>query len=595
MAVFEPAKGGGLILKSFGASSILADPAQEMARLPQIEVALKELAEKQKVQRERVRYALSGHAVFTRFVKLPSLEEGDIDQLVAFEAQQHVPFPIEDVVWDWQLLDSAGPDKEVVLVAIKSDALTEINEVVADAGLGTREVDVAPMALYNAFRYNYPEAGEPVLLVDIGAKATNLLYIEGKRLFTRSVAIGGTSVTTAIAKEYNVSFVEAENQKVSNGMVSLGGRHTEQLDEATAGLATVIRGAMNRLPAEISRTTNHYRAQHEGNAPARVFLAGGGANLLYLPEFLEERLRLPIELFNPLKRVSVSRSLDVEKLAVEAHTMGELVGLGLRGVGEAPLDIDLVPETEGRKRETARRRPFLIAAAVILLAGIAVWAANKASLASEAEEEARDKVAEKERLTPIVNRIEALREKQETLARIGGRLADAENLRIRWVVTLDELRKYFASESVWVRDFAPLAMHEKGVAESGEVIIKENFPTLGYGETALQKVRARASGTPQGPGKRKEAAPRPPAINAVKVAGFWRENPRGPRVVNAIVDKIRQDRGGVFDLTIGDGEAARPLKDTEVFRSFQQAIDDENLLAAPFTMVLPLAEPLPLE
>ncbi|MFP6857168.1 MAG: type IV pilus assembly protein PilM, partial [Roseibacillus sp.] len=335
MAVFDPAKDGGLILKSYGSTSILADPAQEMVRLSQITLAVKELATGLKTLKEKVRYSMSGQSVFTRFVKLPPLNEDNIDELVKFEAQQHVPFPIDEVVWDWQLLDSSGPEKEVALVAIKGEALTEINETVSEAGLGTKEVDAAPMALYNAFRYNYPDVQESVLLMDIGAKATNLVYIEGNRLFTRSIAVGAASITTAIAKEYNVSFAEAETQKVTNGVVSLGGSHTDQLDEASAQLATVIRNALNRLPAEVARTNNYYRSQHEGNAPTKIYLAGGGANLPYLPEFLEEKLRIPIELFNPLKKVSVSKAIDVEQLGMEAHMIGELVGLALRGIGEA--------------------------------------------------------------------------------------------------------------------------------------------------------------------------------------------------------------------------------------------------------------------
>jgi type IV pilus assembly protein PilM len=123
--------------------------------------------------------------------------------LVTFEAQQHVPFPLNEVVWDYELIEGAA-DKEVVIVAIKSDALDEINGAVNDCGLGTAEVDVAPMALYNAFRSTYGHPEEPILLIDIGAKTSNLLYIEGKRFFTRSIAIGGSAITAAIAKEYNI-------------------------------------------------------------------------------------------------------------------------------------------------------------------------------------------------------------------------------------------------------------------------------------------------------------------------------------------------------------------------------------------------------
>ena len=379
MAVFDPTKGGGLLLKSYGSQSILADPAQEMTRLPQITLAVRELATALKVQKQKVRYSMSGQSVFTRFMKLPPLDEDNIDELVKFEAQQHVPFPIEEVIWDWSLLNSAGPEKEVALVAIKRDALTEINNTVAEAGIGTREVDAAPMALYNAFRYNYPGEEDPVLLMDVGAKATNLVYLEGSRLFTRSIAVGAASVTTAIAKEYNISFAEAESQKVSNGVVSLGGGHTSQLDEATAQLATVIRNSLNRLPAEVARTNNYYRSQQEGSAPAKVYLAGGGANLPYLPEFLEEKLRMPIEVFNPLQRVTVGKAIDVEQIGAEAHMLGELVGLALRGIDEAPIKIDLVPDVVASERATAQRKPFLLAAAVIMIASFAIWALSKSN------------------------------------------------------------------------------------------------------------------------------------------------------------------------------------------------------------------------
>ncbi|MGB0776319.1 MAG: type IV pilus assembly protein PilM, partial [Akkermansiaceae bacterium] len=327
MGVFEPSKSGGLILKKYGASSILADPAAEMARLPQIRVAISELAEKLKIGKStKLRYAISGQSVFTRFIKLPPIEDDNIEQLVAFEAQQHVPFPIDEVIWDWQMLESGAGEKEVALVAIKGDALNDMNDVVMEAGLGTAEVDASPMALYNAMRYNYPDLEETTLLIDIGAKTCNLIYLEGNRMFTRSVAVGGASVSTAISKEYGVTFSEAESQKCSNGQVALNTAHTSQMDEPTAALATVIRNALGKLPAEIARTTNYFRSQHGGSAPKKVLLAGGGSNLPHISDFFQDKLRLPVEFFNPLKRVSVGKGVDVDQVSAEAHLLGELVG-----------------------------------------------------------------------------------------------------------------------------------------------------------------------------------------------------------------------------------------------------------------------------
>ena len=210
MGVFAPTK-KGLILKKFGGQSILADPATEAARVPQVKIAIKELAKSLKVDKQEAAYALSGQSVFVRFVKLPPLEGEGMDELVRFEAQQNVPFPIDEVIWDWEKLVTDGIDNEVVLVAVKADSLNELNTVVASTGLGSRFVDSAPIALYNSLRYNYPDEQECVLLLDIGAKTSNLIYADGKKFFTRSVSIGGANITSAIAKEYNISFAEAEN------------------------------------------------------------------------------------------------------------------------------------------------------------------------------------------------------------------------------------------------------------------------------------------------------------------------------------------------------------------------------------------------
>jgi type IV pilus assembly protein PilM len=599
MAVFDPAKDGGLILKSYGSTSILADPAQEMVRLSQITLAVKELATGLKTLKEKVRYSMSGQSVFTRFVKLPPLNEDNIDELVKFEAQQHVPFPIDEVVWDWQLLDSSGPEKEVALVAIKGEALTEINETVSEAGLGTKEVDAAPMALYNAFRYNYPDVQESVLLMDIGAKATNLVYIEGNRLFTRSIAVGAASITTAIAKEYNVSFAEAETQKVTNGVVSLGGSHTDQLDEASAQLATVIRNALNRLPAEVARTNNYYRSQHEGNAPTKIYLAGGGANLPYLPEFLEEKLRIPIELFNPLKKVSVSKAIDVEQLGMEAHMIGELVGLALRGIGEAPINIDLVPDVVASERATAQRKPFLMAAAVILLAGLGAWAMHKSSLAATALTKRTKMETEKQTLLNPANKIDVLTKNQARLKEVGDAYAGAQEMRTKWVEVLNKVKDYFNDQDVWITDFEPVGLYQVGVFSSAKPRIKENFPSVTYGTSVLEQFKRGGVAPTTGAASRRRrttpaaSGPTPPtdAINAIRITGFWKE---APRAVHEIVAKIKDDHDAddaVFTLK-KPGPKGVDLTESEIFPAFENSIGDPNELAEQFVMILPLKTPI---
>jgi Tfp pilus assembly protein, ATPase PilM len=140
------------------------------------------------------------------------------DHLVRSAAK--CPFPLDEVVWDYQLVGGGlGEQIQVVLVAIKVDLLDQTNAAVEGTGLQTSIVDLAPMALYNAFRYSYPEVGDCSLLLDIGARTTNILFIESGRIFLRSIPLGGSAITAAIAREFNESFAAAETRKKRDGFV----------------------------------------------------------------------------------------------------------------------------------------------------------------------------------------------------------------------------------------------------------------------------------------------------------------------------------------------------------------------------------------
>ena len=222
LAAFQPGPNGGLVLTGYRRREILADPAAETDRNRQISEALSAMMRELGIKGGPIDYAVPGQSVFARFVKLPLVDQDKIERIITFEAQQNVPFPIEEVVWDYQLVGSSEADKiEVVLVAIKADLLEGINAAVEAAGLQTMLVDVATMALYNAFRFNYSELTGCSLVIDIGARTTNLLFVEPGKVFSRSIPIGGSSITSAIAKEFNEPFAAAELRKRQDGFVSL--------------------------------------------------------------------------------------------------------------------------------------------------------------------------------------------------------------------------------------------------------------------------------------------------------------------------------------------------------------------------------------
>src|SRR5437870_13476073 len=243
---------GRLVLLNYRFRATPLDPATGQRRDAHVAVhetaaVLRDMMHEMHIHRADVNYAVPAQSVFARFVKLPALDAAKIDKIIAFEAQQNVPFPMDQVIWDYQLVGGGmGEQIQVVIVAIKRDLLEEINNAVEETGLRTRIIGMASMGLYNAFCYNYADLNGCSLLVDIGARTTNVLFIEPGRIFSRSLPIGSSAITAAVAKEFGESFGAAEARKNRDGSVALAGA-PEPADADVGRVSKIVRNTMTRL------------------------------------------------------------------------------------------------------------------------------------------------------------------------------------------------------------------------------------------------------------------------------------------------------------------------------------------------------------
>ena len=376
LAEFKTGQNGGLVLSAYETRELLADPAADATRLAQTKLLLNEVVQARKIKGAKINYAVSSQSVFTRFVKLPSVGEEQVDQIVGFEAQQNVPYPIDEVVWDYQLVDSGDVSQvEVVIVAIKADLLDDINDTVEQTSLKTTIVDVAPMAIYNAFRYNYSDVHGSSLVIDIGSRTTNLIFIEPNKVFSRSIPNGGSTDHPAGCQGSSTKLSnKREERKKRDGFVSLGGAsYAEPDDPDVARVSKMIRNSMTRLHAEIARSIGFFRAQQGGKQPDRVYLSGGSATLPYMREFFQEKFQIPVEFFNPLRNVTVGPNLNLDDVSKSAHRMGELVGLALRGTSDCPMELNLRPARVVRRHQLAEKRPYLVIAGFCALLALVAW------------------------------------------------------------------------------------------------------------------------------------------------------------------------------------------------------------------------------
>jgi type IV pilus assembly protein PilM len=383
MAEFEPTEAGALRLKQFGIRSLGFEGSQDVARERVILKAIQELIAERSFNARDINACAPGFHVFSKFVKLPPVDASKVSQIIQYEAKQNVPFPLEEVVWDFQILGTtASGELEVLLVAIKSDIVEGLFRTAEASGFRIQLVDVSPAALCNAFRYNYGDLEGCTLLLDIGAKTSNVLFFEKGKVYSRGINIGANAITQEFAAEARLKFAEADQLKIAEGFVSLGGAYEEPDNPRQAQISKIARQVMTRLHIQVNQTIQFYRGQQGGSAPQRLFLAGGASIMAYTAQFFAEKLNLSVEYLNPFRNIEIDPALNLEELAGVAHAFGEVVGLGLRNVAQCPVEMNLMPKSSLQRQRFNQKKPYFIATVFSLVLGVAAFGWFYAKLSS---------------------------------------------------------------------------------------------------------------------------------------------------------------------------------------------------------------------
>jgi len=477
LAEFEINEAGGLRLRQYAVKSLGAAGAQESTREAAMLKALQEAIAEMAIKAKNVNVCAPGFHVFSKFVKLPPVDAGKVTQMIQYEAQQNVPFPLEEVVWDYQILGSTpGGELEVLLVAIKADVVEGLFRVTETTGLKLQLTDVSPAALCNAFRYNYGELDDCTMLLDIGAKTSNLLFFEKGKVFSRSINLGANSITQDFGNESKLKWDAAEKLKIEEGFVSLGGAYEEPENPHQAAISKIARQFMTRLHIQVNQTMQFYRGQQGGSAPQRLFLSGGASVMPYTAQFFAEKLNVPVEYFNPLRNVQLDETINLEELARVAHSLGEVVGLGLRNLAHCPVELNLMPESTLRWQSFNQKKPYFIATVFSLVAVIAAMGLlfqKLAAVKSEVLETVQGDVAPEEQ--------KEVRFKRE-YAKLNKTQADVDQMvawlrdRYYWAEVLSELRQVLirveqatadrlrTDASVWIEQLLTVAPRPEDAA-----------------------------------------------------------------------------------------------------------------------------------
>jgi type IV pilus assembly protein PilM len=444
-------------LTNYGMSELGGDPESDTGVGSHLVSAVREIMKARGIRPAPLMLSLSGQMVFPRFVRLPAVAEDKLLQMVQYEVEQNVPFPMDEIVWNHQFIGDASTGEQcAMIVAAKTESVREITDRVVELGLEPEIVDVAPMALYNCLRYNYSQLDGCTVVLDIGARSTNLIFVEDEKIYNRCIPVAGNAITQEVAKSFQppISFAEAEELKRQVAFVSLGGV-TASDDEKSERVSKVVRNVVTRLHAEISRSVNFYRSQQGGNAPVRLFLTGGSSVMPHLDTFFREKLQIDVAYLNPFENVKVGNRVNPERVGADAFVLAESVGLALRRSLACPVEINLMPPEIVKRKSFKKRVPFFILAAVGVLLCLGIWAMYAKQMAqlykAQSEQVAaalQDRKAEQGLLTKaekakgdVVRKADALR----------GVMVQ----RVAWLRRIDAVRKSLF-DGVWLTELVPI-------------------------------------------------------------------------------------------------------------------------------------------
>ena len=333
-AVELKASGKGYRVAAFGSEPVPPDSIVDGAIIDGTAVAdaIRRVFASKAFKTKEVAASLSGNAVIVKKISLPVMTAAELDESIYWEAEQYIPFDIQDVNLDYQILDAGrGAESkgtmEVLLVAAKKEKIADYTAVIAQAGRIPIVVDVDAFALQNAYELNYGfDPGAVVVLLNAGASAININIVAGAQsVFTRDVSLGGNAYTEAVQRELNLPFESAELLK--KGLPVDGATFEDALP--------VLRAMTENVLLEVQKTFDFFKATASTDHIDRIMLSGGASRVDGFAEALQERFGTPVEVFDPFKKVVFDgKKFTPEQRELVGQTAAVAVGLALRRAGD---------------------------------------------------------------------------------------------------------------------------------------------------------------------------------------------------------------------------------------------------------------------
>ena len=409
-----------LNLNKVGLHTLTHDYTQDSLWLDSVIAGIKALCLELKLK-GNARFIFPGSFLLTKTIRVPKVEKDKQDKIVGFELSQKMPFPLAELIWDYQIIDDDGVEQEILAFAVKPEVAETFCERVVQLGLTPTQLTPAPVLDYNAMRASGIGLNDSeTLVVNMGAKSTNLLFINPTGFLIRSIAVGGNSLSQNLADRLGVLFGKAEELKKSY----FAGHMTFSPDDPNLqNIESCAQQFLARASQEITRSIVTYKRLKKGKSPERIFLAGRGALLRHLPEYISQSQQLSIDYFDPTKIIQIGPEVSVEMQSLLPFMLSEPVGLAstiYMDVGDKKFapPLNLLPSSKLSSLSFKKKKPFLcMACCVFALLPLPGLLRSKSNLQSLQENLADQKVITR-KISQDLSKQKGLKRKFEFIDRL---------------------------------------------------------------------------------------------------------------------------------------------------------------------------------
>ena len=415
-----------------------------------IREAIEEFLSRNDVVGDEVAISISGQAGLSRFFKPPPVDARTLPDIVKYEVKQQIPFPIEDVIWDWQqlggtIVDGRTVDAEVGLFAMKREAVYRALRPFDDAGVEVDLVQLSPLSIYNVIcqdvikdvpdseSFDPENPPESLVVMSMGTDTTDLIVTNGIKLWLRSIPIGGNHFTKQLSRELKLTQAKAEHLK----------RNARQSENPKL-VFKAMRQVFNDLVNEVQRSLTFFQSMDKTAEVSKLVLLGNAAKLPGLRQFLNKQLEIDIAKVTEFETLSGSDVVNQKAFTENVLSFAPSYGLCLQGLGKGQINTNLLPEEIVNERIIRAKKPWVLAAVCLMMLGClvglyfkgnAAWAVNKEY---EAEDTSWDLAmqrvkAESNASSNFVNQDTELKTKLDKLNRLGKELVSASEEKTSWI------------------------------------------------------------------------------------------------------------------------------------------------------------------